>query len=262
MWVDGPGVAPDLELRKRLEQYLFTPRGFVELMRHNMEIDVRPVLPLIAAPTLIVHAVGDRVMPVVHAHVAAAAIPGAELVELDLRYHGAWAAEMMDPYVDVIEEWFTGRPVVPPPRLERVLATVLFTDIVDSTATAARLGDREWRAVLDLHDRITAGCVSRYGGTRVKSTGDGVLATFDGPARALDCASAMRRELKVAGLRIRAGVHAGEIELRDDDIAASGSTSPPGCSAWRPTRRSGCRPRSPAWWSARAIASTRVGRTS
>jgi class 3 adenylate cyclase len=187
-----------------------------------MEIDVRPVLPLIAAPTLVVHAVGDRVIPVQHARVAADGIPGAKLVELDLPYHGTWMPEMFDPFVDVIEEWFTGRPVTPPPRLERVLATVLFTDIVGSTAMASRLGDHEWRALLDDHDRITTRCVARYGGTRVKSTGDGVLATFDGPARALDCACAIRQELKLVGMRMRAGVHAGEIELRDDDIAGIG----------------------------------------
>jgi class 3 adenylate cyclase/pimeloyl-ACP methyl ester carboxylesterase len=222
MWMDGGGTPPDLEWRRRTEQYMFTPRGFAELMRRNMEIDVRPVLPLVAAPTLVVHAVGDHVIPPIHGRIAAGGVPGAELVELDVPYHGAWFAKAFDPYLDVIEEWLTGRPVEPPPRLERVLATVLFTDIVDSTATASRLGDHEWRSLLDDHDRITARCVARYGGNRVKSTGDGVLATFDGPARALDCACAIRQELKLVGMHMRAGVHAGEIELREGDVAGIG----------------------------------------
>ena len=191
-------------------------------MGRNMEIDVRPVLPLIAAPTLVVHATGDPMIPFSHGRLAADAIPGAELVALDLDYHGAWVPEAFDPHADAMEEWLTGRPVAPPPRLERVLSTVLFTDIVGSTALAADVGDSRWRRTLEAHDAICAQTVSRYGGRRVKSTGDGLLATFDGPARALDCAREIRRELHTEGLRIRAGVHAGEIELRGDDISGIG----------------------------------------
>lgn len=222
IWLDGPGNPPEREVLRRLEQYTFTPRGIVELMRRNMEIDVRPILPLVAAPTLVVHAVGDRMIPIAHGRAAAAGIPDAKLVELDLDYHGCWAPDGLDPHLDAIEEWLTGRTPTPPPRLERVLATVLFTDIVDSTVLATQLGDRRWTETLEQHDQICTHSVARYGGTRVKSTGDGVLATFDGPARALDCARTIRAELKSKGVRIRAGVHAGEIELRDSDIAGIG----------------------------------------
>jgi class 3 adenylate cyclase len=120
---------------------------------------------------------------------------------------------------DVVEEWFTGRPVAPPVRTDRVLATVVFTDIVGSTSLAAELGDAEWRSRLDAHDAIIADQVARYGGRLVKTTGDGVLATFDGPTAALDCAVAMRSELRRNGLRTRTGVHTGEIELRGTDVA-------------------------------------------
>jgi class 3 adenylate cyclase/pimeloyl-ACP methyl ester carboxylesterase len=222
MWFDGPGVPPNRELRQRLEQYMFTPRGVVEIMRRNMEIDVRPVLPLIAVPTLVVHAVGDGMIPITHARLAAAAIPHAKLVELDLGYHGGWIPDAFDPYVDVLEEWMTGRPPLAPVRTDRVLATVVFTDIVASTAAAAELGDAQWRERLDRHDATVARCVARYGGRVVKTTGDGVLAIFDGPSYALDCAAEIRTELKRIGLRIRASIHTGEIERRDHDVAGLG----------------------------------------
>jgi class 3 adenylate cyclase len=222
IWFDGPGNPPGRDVLQKLEQYMFTPRGVVEVMRRNMEIDVRPVLPIITAPTLVVHAVGDRVIPIAQARLAASAIPQAKLVELDVAYHGAWTLGAFDDFVDAVEEWFTGRPPSTPSRTERVLATVVFTDIVASTALAAALGDAEWRQQLDMHDTAVARCVTLYGGRLIKTTGDGVLATFDGPTRALDCAVAMRAELRRSGLRTRAGVHTGEIELRRDDIAGLG----------------------------------------
>jgi class 3 adenylate cyclase/pimeloyl-ACP methyl ester carboxylesterase len=222
VWFDGPGTPPGRDSLQRLEQYMFTPRGVVEVMRRNMEIDVRPVLSLIAVPTLIVHAVGDRMIPISQARLAASAIPQATLVELSLTYHGAWTPEAFDDYVDVIEEWFTGRPPVAPVRTDRVLATVVFTDIVASSSMAVELGDAEWRARLDIHDVVVARSVARNGGRVVKTTGDGVLAIFDGPARALDCAVELRADLGRHGLHIRAGVHTGEIELRDRDVAGLG----------------------------------------
>jgi class 3 adenylate cyclase len=141
---------------------------------------------------------------------------------LDVAYHAAWTPGAFDEFVDVVEEWFTGRPPVTPARTDRVLATVVFTDIVASSSLAADVGDDEWRHRLDSHDAVAARCVVRYGGRLIKTTGDGVLAIFDGPARALDCTLAMRRELRRSGLRIRAGVHTGEIELRDHDVAGLG----------------------------------------
>jgi class 3 adenylate cyclase len=191
-------------------------------MRRNMEIDVRPVLPLIAVPTLVVHATGDRMIPITHARLAASEIPQAKLIELDLDYHGAWIPHGFDGHIDAIEEWTTGRPPLRPVRNDRVLATVLFTDIVSSTSNAAAVGDAQWRERLDRHDATIARCVARYGGRVIKTTGDGVLALFDGPTRALDCAAEIRTELRRIGLRMRASVHTGEIELRDDDVGGLG----------------------------------------
>lgn len=222
IWLDGPGKPLPQHARRRLEQYMFTPRGLVELMGRNMEIDVRPVLPLIAAPTLVVHATGDRSIPIIQGRTAATGILGAKLVELPLEYHGSWEPDFFDWYADPIEEWLTGRPVEAPVRSNRLLATVVFTDIVGSTAQAAKVGDLAWRRLLDRHDAMASERVARFGGRLIKSTGDGMLATFDGAARALDCVVTLRRDLESIGLRIRAGVHAGEIEIRDRDISGIG----------------------------------------
>jgi class 3 adenylate cyclase len=170
----------------------------------------------------VVHALGDGLIPIAQARLAASTIPHAKLVELDVPYHAAWTVDAFDDMLDAIEEWFTGRPPLPPARSDRVLATLVFTDIVASTALAAEVGDAEWRDRLDTHDQVVASCIGRYGGRLVKTTGDGVLATFDGPTRALDCAVAMRIELRQRGLEVRTGVHTGEIELRHDDVAGLG----------------------------------------
>ena len=188
-------------------------------MRRNLEIDVRPVLSAITVPTLVVHHVGDRLIPVGQARLAASSIPDAKLVEINLPFHGSWNPTCFDLMLDAIEEWFTGSPAAPPVRGDRVLASVVFTDIVGSTSQAAEMGDTEWRHRLDIHDRVAASWIARYGGRLIKTTGDGVLAIFDGPTRALDSAVAMRTELRQRGLRTRTGVHTGEIELRHDDVA-------------------------------------------
>src|SRR5262249_39055711 len=119
--------------------------------------------------------------------------------------------------LDTVEEFLTGK--LPPVQLDTVLATVLFTDIVNSTGQAAELGDRRWRELLTRHDALVESEISRFRGRRVKSTGDGVLATFDGPGRAIRCASAIRDGVQPLGLEIRAGLHSGEIELHGDDVA-------------------------------------------
>jgi class 3 adenylate cyclase len=155
------------------------------------------------------------VVPIEHARYLTEHIPRAQLVELP----GADVSiiwETPELVLDQLEEFVTGvRRVAEPTRF---LAAVLFTDIVGSTQQAARVGDRRWRQLLDLHDELAARLVEEAGGRLVKTTGDGILATFDGPARAIRCAADLRDELRGMGLQLRAGVHAGEVELRDRDV--------------------------------------------
>jgi class 3 adenylate cyclase len=185
------------------------------LLRTVLEVDLRPLLPLIQAPTLVLHRRDFHVPPVEHAHFLTEHIPGARLVELP----GADMSVIWDtPEValDVVEEFLTG--VRPLPRPMRVLATVLFTDIVGSTERATLLGDRRWRGLLEVHDELARRVVEEFQGQLVKTTGDGILATFDGPGRGIRCAATLRDELRGIGLQIRAGLHSGEVELRDGDV--------------------------------------------
>ena len=182
------------------------------IWRMLAQVDVRPVLPAIHVPTLVLHRTGDAVAPVEHGRYIAAHIPGAKYVEQPGNDHAGWGGDP-DATADEIEEFLTGtRPEHEP---DRVLATVLFTDIVGSTERARELGDRQWRAVLDRHDEAAHRLLERHQGRLVKSTGDGLLATFDGPARGIRCALALRDELPVP---IRAGLHTGEVELRGGDV--------------------------------------------
>jgi class 3 adenylate cyclase len=179
------------------------------------EVDVRPILPLVQAPTLVLHRRGFELVPIANGRYLAEHIAGARLVELpgsdvDL----SWEAPELA--LDAIQEFLTGvrRSAEP----SRVLATVLFTDIVGSTERAARVGDRRWRELLTVHDELAGRLVEQFRGRLVKTTGDGILGTFDGPGRAIRCAAALRDELAGIGLAIRAGLHTGEIELRDGDV--------------------------------------------
>jgi class 3 adenylate cyclase len=193
-----------------------SPRAARAFLRAMAEVDVRPVLPLVQAPTLILHRRGFGLVPIEHGRYLAEHIAGAKLVELpgsdvDL----SW--ETPELALDEIQEFLTGlRRTVEP---SRVLATVLFTDIVGSTERAARVGDRRWRELLGVHDELTGRLVEEFGGQLVKTTGDGILATFDGPGRAIRCAAALGEELGGIGLQVRAGLHTGEVELRDGDVA-------------------------------------------
>ena len=205
-----PGVAA------RFERNACTPKVVVEIMRRNLAIDVRELLPSITVPTLVVHATEDPFVRVELGRYLAEHIEGARLVEVPKRMHGSWHADDMEAVVSPILEFVTGSPARR--TSERVLATVLFTDIVGSTERAAALGDRKWRALLDLHDRESARLVARFGGAIVKQTGDGMLSTFDGPARAVQCAQTLDATLRDAGLPIRAGIHTGEIERRNGDV--------------------------------------------
>jgi class 3 adenylate cyclase len=180
----------------------------------NSDVDVRSILPVIAVPTLIVHRSGDISVDVGGARWMAEQIPGARYVELPGDDHLIWANP--DPILDVVEEFVTGVPAADVP--DRVLTTVLFTDIVGSTETAADLGDAAWRRLLDRHDDTVRRHLHRYNGREVKTTGDGFLAVFDGPARAVRCAQAIAEAVGALGLQVRCGVHTGEVELRGDDV--------------------------------------------
>jgi class 3 adenylate cyclase len=192
-----------------------SPRVAQMFLRAMVEVDVRPVLPLVQAPTLVLHRTGFGLVPITHGRNLADHIAGARLVELpgsdvDL----CW--ETSELALDGIQEFLTGVRGSAEPS--RVLATVLFTDIVGSTERAARLGDRRWRELLEVHDEVASRLVEQFNGQLVKTTGDGILATFDGPGRAIRCAATMRDELAGIGLQLRAGLHTGEIDLRDGDV--------------------------------------------
>ncbi len=181
-----------------------------------MSIDVTATLPLIQVPALVLHRRDDRAVPLEAGRQLAAGIEGAKLIELSGKDHVPWGGDV-DSVTDEIASFVTGTRVVGEP--DRVLATVLFTDIVDSTVTAARLGDAEWRKRLERHDALCHEQVENYRGRVVKSLGDGMLAVFDGPARAVRCAQALIDETAELGLELRAGVHTGEVELIGQDIA-------------------------------------------
>jgi pimeloyl-ACP methyl ester carboxylesterase len=179
------------------------------------QLDARDILPAVGVPTLILHRTDERVAPVEGARYMAERIPHSRLVELEGADHLPMLGDS-DAIVDEVEEFLTGARR--PRAYDRVLSTVLFTDIVGSTARAAELGDRGWRELLERHDSIVRRQLGRYGGHEVKRTGDGFLATFDGPARAIRCAEDISDALRPAGLRIRAGLHTGECELMPEDI--------------------------------------------
>ena len=197
----------------RLERQSLAPGAVIAMFDVLEQADVRPVLPTIQVPTLVLHRTGDEFVRIEQGRYMAEHIPGARFVELPGVDHAGWEGDDADIGSDIIEEFITGhRPVR---ELDRVLATVLFTDIVGSTERARELGDRRWRELLDRHDDLARAELERHQGRLVKTTGDGLLATFDGPARAIRCASSLREVLPVP---IRAGLHTGEVELRGDDV--------------------------------------------
>ena len=180
-----------------------------------MEIDVRDVLPAIRVPTLVLHRTGDRGVPVEAGRYLAQHIPDAKLVELPGVDHYPFVGDG-DALLDEIEEFLTGSRRTREP--DRVLATVLFTDIVGSTEHAAELGDHRWKELLEAHHRLVRTELERARGKEVRIAGDGFLATFDGPARAIRCACAIRGAVRPLGIEIRAGLHTGEIELAETGV--------------------------------------------
>jgi class 3 adenylate cyclase/pimeloyl-ACP methyl ester carboxylesterase len=189
-----------------------TPGSARAWFQAQMQIDIREILPAIRVPTLVIHRVGDPVIPIQASRHLAEHIAGAKLVELPGADHFPFVGDT-DGLVDEIEEFLTGsRPTREP---DRVLATVLVTDIVGSTELAADLGDRRWAELLAEHHRVVRAAVTRHRGKVARVEGDGTLSTFDGPARAVQCACSIRDELARLGIDVRAGIHTGEIELAE-----------------------------------------------
>lgn len=204
----------DWYARSRRQQA--SPRVGLSLMRMMGELDVRHIAPSVHVPTLIVHRRDNNWWPVEGARWLADQIPHAELVELDGADNYWWAADA-DPIVDHLERFLLGADSAP--ASQRELITIMFTDIVDSTATASRLGDRRWRSVLDRHDSTVSNEIRRHDGRPLKNLGDGYLAQFDGPAAAIRAAADLHASLARGDLHVRIAIHTGEVERRGDDIS-------------------------------------------
>jgi len=223
MWTNGldwADVAPSLDAAalaeiSRYYRRCASPGAAVALLRMNTQVDVRAVLPSIRIPAVVMHRTDDRDANVEEGRYIASMIPGARFVEFPGADH-SWWTQGRDAILDEIEELVTG--VRPLPDPDRVLATVLFTDIVGSTEQAAELGDRRWRELLDVHNGTVRRELERFRGREVDSAGDGVFALFDGPARAVRCAAAIRDGVGPLGIGLRAGVHTGEVELAGPSV--------------------------------------------
>jgi class 3 adenylate cyclase len=200
----------------QLERASASPGSILALMRANYELDVGHLLPSVRVPTLILHRTGDALVPVAAGRYLAEHIPEAKYIEVPGIDHLVVDNETQDVIADEIEEFLTG--VRPAPEPDRVLATVLFTDIVGSTEQAATVGDRRWHALLENHNQVARREIARFRGRQVKSTGDGILATFDGPGRGVRCARAICDSVRPLGVELRAGLHTGECELMGEDI--------------------------------------------
>jgi len=192
-----------------------SPSAALSLIEMNSQIDVRPILPAVRVPTLIIHRTGDLAMKTEEAKYMAEHIDGGRLVLLSGDDHLPWVGDT-EPILDAMHEFLTGAPRVR--DVDRVLATVLFTDIVGSTERAASMGDAAWKDLLLAHHTIVREELRRFGGVEIDTAGDGFLATFDGPARAVRCALSIVERVKDVGLQIRAGVHTGECERLGDNI--------------------------------------------
>ncbi len=209
-----PGI---FELYGKFERLSSSPGALRTIMHLNRRIDVTSVLPTLQIPTLVLHSRTDIQVPVEMGRKLASQIRGAKFIEYPDGDHYFWIGNTEAIHGD-IEEFVTGHRDHGAAELERVLTTVLFTDIVDSTRSAAAMGDQRWRRMLDDHDQLAQQVIGRHRGNLVKSTGDGILATFDGPGRAVRCALAFGSAAKQIGLPLRAGLHTGEIEIRGNDI--------------------------------------------
>ena len=201
----------------KFERLSSSPGAFRTILSLNWQIDVTSILPTVRIPSLVLHRRTDAQVPVALGRRMAEQIPGAKYIEYPAGDHAFWTGDIETLLGDV-EEFITGHRYSLSTELERILATVLFTDIVDSTRSAAQLGDHRWSQILDDHDQLARQVIEKHRGNLVKSTGDGILATFDGPGRAVRCALSFGAAAQLIGLPLRAGLHTGEIELRGRDV--------------------------------------------
>ena len=221
--VFAPSLGPAEDARiyewsKRLLVHAASPGAAIAFSRMAFEIDVREICPTISVPTLVLHRAGDHVCHVENARFLARTIGGSTYHELDGADHVVWMnPEGGEEVAGLIQEYLTGTREAATP--ERILATVLFTDLVDSTATMARIGDSRWRTLIEEHATVVRGHLERFRGRELDTAGDGFLATFDGPARAIRCAKAIVEDVERLGLRVRAGVHTGECDIVDSKLA-------------------------------------------
>ena len=222
MFLGGSAEPLDIEKLARFERQTASPGAAAAIMQHNVNMDVRYALPSVRVPTLVIHRSGDPIVPLRQGKYLAENIPGARLIELPGDFHAARSLADDADVMDAISEFVTGAPVERAIDVDRVLMTVLFTDIVDSTAHAAAMGDKAWKTLLEQHDAAAAKAVERHKGVVVKRTGDGLLATFDGPGRGVRAAREVQQATASLGIEVRAGLHTGEVERRAEDVAGIG----------------------------------------
>ncbi len=216
-WQHNPEL---VKLGAKFERQSCSPGNLRAIVKMNADMDVRHILPSIRTPTLVLHRQSDTLAPIALGRYYAEHIQGARLIVYPSGEH--WPPSVHHDWTTIcedIEEFVTGVRHTYDAEAERILATVMFTDIVGSTQRAAALGDAVWRERLDEHDRITRRVVEQHRGRLIKSTGDGLLATFDGPGRAIRCAASIQRSLAALSLPVRVGLHTGEIEQRGEDIS-------------------------------------------
>jgi len=214
----APSIASNPEYKKwaaRFERGAASPGAARALIGMNVQIDVRRVLPAVSVPTLVLHRTDDQFIDVQHGRYLAEHIQGAKYVELAGDDHLPWAGGV-DALCDEIQTFLTGERRGP--ELDRVLATVLFTDIVAATQRAAEIGDRAWKELISHHHFLVRQQIERHRGREIDTSGDGFLATFDGPARAVRCGLAIADAVKSLDINIRAGVHTGECEVMGDKL--------------------------------------------
>jgi class 3 adenylate cyclase len=205
-----------IEQFARLQRSSVRPAVVGHFFKQSMTADATEVAPSIRSPTLLLHRSDDQIVPVGMARELASTIPDAKLVEVPGVDHLIFAGDIEE-IADEVEEFLTGEQTSPDP--DRALLTVMFTDIVDSTSLASDMGDREWRKLLDQHHEAVRAQLARYGGREMATTGDGFMAVFDSPGKAVRCALAVVAAVGDVGLQVRAGVHTGEVEIRGNDLA-------------------------------------------